>query len=161
MRTLLIILSLFITSFVGRCVEPQADNTLRFYVVSEEPITGGRYVDTPECPRVGYITNAPSLVITRLQSVSTNASHVVHGDSAPEQIKTDVLIQMFQPDAKRFADLTRQNIGRRLLISLGDRPLMAPVVQAPIESGNIQISLGEGKDAREIAAILKRFVRHE
>jgi hypothetical protein len=77
MRTLLIVFSLFIAPCVGRCVEPQGDNTLRFFVVSDEPVAGGRYVDTPECPKVGGITNTPNLVITRLQSVSTNASHII------------------------------------------------------------------------------------
>jgi preprotein translocase subunit SecD len=161
MRTLIIIFSLFIAPCVGRCVEPQGDNTLRFYIVSDEPVTGGRYVNTPECPEVGYITNTPNLVITSLQSVSTNASHIIKHDKMPDEIKTDVVIQMFEPDAKRFADLTRQNIGHRILISLGDRPLMAPVVQAPIENGNIQICVAEGKDIQGIAAVLKRFVRHE
>jgi preprotein translocase subunit SecD len=161
MRTLSFIFLLFVVPCVGRCVEPRADNTLRFYVVSDEPIAGGRYVNTPECPNVGYVTNTPNLVITRLQSVSTNASHVVHHDKIPDEIKTDVVIQMFEADAKRFADLTRQNIGRRILMSLGDRPLMAPVVQAPIESGGIQISVNEGKDIENIAAVLKRFVRNE
>jgi len=158
MRTLLLIFSLFIVPYVGRSVEPQADNTLRFYVVSDEPIAGGRYVSTPECPKVGYITNTPNLVIIRLQSVSTNGSVVITHDNNRQMTVT---IQMLEPDAKRFADLTRQNLGHRILISLGDRPLMAPVVQAPIENGNVMISAGEGKDIQGIVAVLKRFVRHE
>jgi len=149
MRTLLIILSVLIAPYVGRCVQPQGDNTLRFYVVSDTLVAGGRYVDTPECPKVGYVSNTPDLVITNLQSVSTNA------------LNAAVDIQMFEPDAKRFADLTRQNISHRILISLGDRPLMAPVVQCAIENGKVQITAGEGKDIQAIAAALKRFVRHE
>jgi preprotein translocase subunit SecD len=149
MRTLLIIFSLFIAPCVGRCVQPQSDNTLRFYVVSDNLIAGGRYVDTPECPKVGYVSNTPDLIVTNLQSVSTNA------------LMTVVEIQMFEPDAKRFADLTRQNIGHRILISLGDRPLMAPIVQCAIENGKMQITAGEGRDIQAISAVLKRFVRHE
>ena len=160
MSTLLIVFSLFVAPVIGRCVAPQ--DSLRFYVVNDEPVTGGRYIDTPECPKVGYITNAPNLVITHLQSVSTNTSQVIshYNGKVSVETNTSIVIQMSAQDAKLFADLTRQNIGRRILISLGERPLVAPVVQMPIESGDIQITVGQGRDVEAVVAALKKIVRH-
>ncbi len=74
-------------------------------------------------------------------------------------MKPAIVIHMLAPDAKLFADLTRENIGHRLLISLGERPLMAPVIQMSIESGDVQIIVGEGGNVEAIAAALKKFVR--
>lgn len=160
MRNFLIILLFALPALAGRCVDAPED-TIRFYVVSDKFVTGGRYVDTPECPKVGYISSTPNLSVTRLQSVSTNASHSVYLDHMQDVVSTDVVIEMFQSDAKLFAELTRQNIGNRVLISLGNRPLIAPIIQMPIKSGEIQISLGAGRDVQGIAAQLKKFVRQK
>jgi len=148
MRALLIICSLVFSTFPGRCVQSPED-TLRFYVVSDKLVAGGRYVDTPECPKVGYISDTPNLVISRLKSVSTNS------------LMPAVEIQMFEPDAQRFAEITRRHLGQRILFSLGARPLMAPSVQMPIENGKVEITVGNGGDIQGIFTALKKFEGHE
>ena len=160
MRTLIITFLLFIAPHVGLCVSVQED-TLKFYIVSENPIAGGRFIDTPDCPKVGYITNTPNLVITRLESVSTNTttSYSFENGKSSAVLTPAILINMYGPDAAKFADLTRQNIHRRILICLGERPLIASQIDMPIESGDFQITLGNGKDFEAITATLKKFVR--
>ena len=54
---------------------------------------------------------------------------------------------------KRFAEVTRQNIGKRLAIIIGGQIYSAPVIQSEIASGNGQItgSFSE-QEARDLAA---------
>ena len=159
MRTILIIFSLFIAPLVRQCAAAQ--DTLKFYVVSDEPVPGGRYIDTAECPKVGYIGNTPNLVVRHLQAVSTNTYQVFSQYNGKVSVQTNaaIVIQMAAADETRFAGLTRENVGRCILISLGDRPLMAPRVQTPIKTGDFQISLADGRGAEATLAALKKFVR--
>jgi hypothetical protein len=149
MRMLLVIFSLFIASCLGHSVVVQGD-ALRFYIVSDGPIAGGRYIDTPDCPKVGYVANTPNLTVTRLQSVTTNVTEGTF-------IESVIVIQLCAPDAKVLADLTRRNVGRRILISLGARPLVAPIVAVPIEDGDCAITT-HGK-ATALESALKGLVR--
>jgi hypothetical protein len=155
-----VLVSLIITPYIGRCALNQED-ALRFYVVSDKPIGDGRYIDTPDCPKLGYIGRKPDLVITHLQSVSTNTWQITSYANGKSSVETRhaIQIQMLAPDTKRFAELTRQNIGRHILVSFGDRPLTAPAVAAPIESGNVHITFAPGGDFEAIATALRRLVR--
>ena len=161
-RLLVIIFPLCITPSAGWCGEAQAVS-LRFYVVSQEPVVGGRYIDTPECPKAGYVGDTADLVITRLLSVSTNLSHIIshQSDEFPGEIRTDVNIQMFKGDAGRLAYLTSRNFGYRILVMLGDRPLRVMVVKDIYKSGRVQISALKSKDVQAIVPVLKTFVRHD
>ena len=155
-----LLVSLFITPYSGCCALNRED-ALRFYVVSDKPVANGRYIDTPECPKLGYIGNKPDLVITRLQSVSTNTWQIQSRANGKTSVETRpaIQIQMLAPDTKRFAELTHHNIGRHILVSFGDRPLTAPAVAAPIESGNMHITFAQGGDFEAIAAALRKLVR--
>jgi preprotein translocase subunit SecD len=160
MRTSLIIAALFIAPFVGHCAADQ--DTLKFYFVSDEPVSGGRYIDTATCPKVGYITNTPNLVVSHLQGISTNTVHTTIHYNSKVSVRTNtaISIQMTTADGKLLASLTRENIGHRILITLGERPLMAPMIQSAIESGDFQITLPDGEDTEATLAAFKKFVRH-
>jgi preprotein translocase subunit SecD len=60
----------------------------------------------------------------------------------------------------RFAELTRQNIGKRLAILIDGRLYMAPVVQTEISGGKAQISGSfSNQEARDLAAKLNASLR--
>jgi hypothetical protein len=137
-------------------------NVLKLFLVSETPIIGGRFIDTPECRKVGYISNVPSLVITSLQSVATNTSqHLEPINGQITQIsEPSIMIRFNDADAKSFGELTRNNVGHRLLLTLADRPLIAPTVNMPIESGSVAITFGgRTNDITNLLAILESLVR--
>ena len=145
MRTLCIILIAVTTSSLAFCAET---NALRFFVVSDTPIPGGRYIDTPDFPKLGYISNAPSYIVTRLRKVSTNdvrSVSVLRSGGKTEvttNITRGVSITMFSDDTKTFAEFTRQNVLQRVLLMLRDQPLTAPRVLAPIETGDVRLESG-------------------
>ena len=62
---------------------------------------------------------------------------------------------------KKFGKITEENIGHRVLMVLGDRILMAPVVRDKISTPSLQIALGGTNldDARQIVSALRSMVR--
>ena len=62
--------------------------------------------------------------------------------------------------AKRFAEVTRDNVGRQLAIVLDGQLYSAPVIQSPIETGNGQITgTFTPEQAQELANVLQNPLR--
>ena len=56
----------------------------------------------------------------------------------------------------KFAEVTKENVGRRLAIVLGGKVYMAPVIRQPIEHGQAEITgRFDGEEARRVTNILK------
>ena len=118
---------------LAKCLSVSADtNGLCFFVISEAPIKGGRFIDTAEFPKLGYISNAPNYVLMRLQEVWTNdLTSVSHFQgTVTTNMYPAVSLKMLPSDAEGFAELTRQNINRRVLATLGGTLLVAPTIRA-------------------------------
>jgi preprotein translocase subunit SecD len=63
-----------------------------------------------------------------------------------------VLFKLTEGSARRFAELTTQNVGKTLAIRVDGRVLSKPVVREPILGGSGQISGGlTAEQARDIA----------
>jgi hypothetical protein len=140
---------------------------LSFYVVSDEKIDGGRFIDTLDFPKLGYIAIKPDLVITQLVAVSETVSHSNMGKIGkdgkltetplPDSLALEVII--LPEDTQKFKALTEHNIGKRMLLMLGDAPLIAPVVQGPISTQSFQMTIGEHSNRKMIEDGLKKLVR--
>lgn len=169
MRTLCILLMVLTrTAFAfGADAATNTTNALRFYVITEQPVSGGRYVDTRDFPKLGYISNAPSYVLARLQKVFTNdvtsVSFLHRGDKVEIETNTTpaVSITMFPGDAKAFAEFTRQNIDRKVVLILQDQPLMAPMIQAPIETGTLQLGWERRAFPKKVVEAIQSLVTDE
>ena len=169
MRTIISILCLTAVLLFGcRPVSPNATSTpLSFYVVSEEKVEGGRFIDTPDFPKLGYIAATPDLVIARLEAVAPDVSRrqdvMVDKDGKetvmPLQTKPALIIRMRADDAKKFTTLTEQAVGKRVLIMLGETPLIAPMVLSPIPTQSLILTLGDKTNNKKIEDELKRLVK--
>jgi preprotein translocase subunit SecD len=129
-------------------------------VVSEKPVAGGRYIGTPDFPKLGYISNTPGYVLARLKEVSTNdvtGISIVDRQVVSTNTTAAVSITMFPEDGRSFAAFTRQNIDRQILLMLSDRPLIAPMVRAPIETGGLELP----SFPKSVVDDIQRLVRHE
>jgi hypothetical protein len=120
--------------------------------VSDASIAGGRYVDTAETPRLGYIGAKPDLVLEHLESVSFETSKFF---TPPQPI---VNITMRKESITSFASLTGRASGNRVLIMFGDVALTAPRVAERIEDGKIYIVGGPKLDLKKIASDLQGLV---
>jgi preprotein translocase subunit SecD len=67
-----------------------------------------------------------------------------------------VLIQFNPEGAERFAQITKDNVGRRLAISIDDKIYSAPTIRDPITKGKVNISgIANQEEARIIELALK------
>src|SRR5579859_3912258 len=143
-----VVLLLLICSGTTRAATTNAP--LIFYVISEEKVAGGRFIDTAAIPKAGYIAAKSDLTLSSLRDVypqesslfsvmtDTNGNHsVVSNTPAPA-----LAVVLSPEDAKRFAALTERAVGKRLLVMLGDKPLTAPIVRTPIDGGTMVIEFG-------------------
>ena len=123
--------------------------TLAFYVVSPEKIEGGRFIDTKTLPKLGHISAKPGLVIAQLKE----ASLIKRAGDRP-----NILIVLGDKEVDQFAEFTGRNVGKILLLILGNEPLIAPKVQEKIRTPALQISLTKEHDRINILDALKRLV---
>jgi hypothetical protein len=152
MRTLLYMVVVAASSLTaGQVAGAKATNAaLTFYLLSEERITGGRFIDTAAIPRAGYIGSVADLVVANLLDVypqesasvsimtDTNGNRTIVTNAA----RPALTIEFPPEEAKRFASLTERAVRKRLLVMLGTKPLTAPVIMAPIETGKVMIEFG-------------------
>jgi SecD/SecF fusion protein len=80
------------------------------------------------------------------------SSMVVRGNLGEPQID----FTLNSEAAKRFGEVTRENVGRQLAVVLDGELYSAPVIQSPIEGGNVQIT-GQFtiEQAQELANVLQ------
>ena len=159
-RTLCVGLMLLLT----RCLSVSADtNGLCFFVISDAPIKGGRFIDTAEFPKLGYISNTPNYVLTRLAEVWTNdVTSVSHFQGTVSTNKYPaVSLKMLPSDAEGFAEFTRRNINRRVLATLRGTPLVTPMIRAPIETGTLELARPKGRFPQSVIHGIQEFARHE
>ena len=117
---------------------------LSFWVVSSDKIEGGRYIDTPELKKLGWIAKDPSLTVGRLKSALGGHEPVNYDGNTPrEEYRFD--ITLLPNDAEAFKKLTEQNLGKQVLLMLGDKPIMAPRINSPLPMGRFSITVPDEK----------------
>ena len=168
MRKFIYTLFVVLVSVVG-CHRPAADAPpLAFYIVSEQKIDGGRFIDTPELPKLGYIAAKPDMVVDELEYANCDPKAIMDSVMVDDNNKETVVpvkshaaveIKFNSADRKRFTSLTERAIGKRILLMQGDVPLMAPDIRMPIDAPGIMISLGSGGNPTNVVEGLKKLVR--
>jgi hypothetical protein len=144
------------------------NNPLAFYLVSKENIEGGRFIDTTDFPKLGYIADKPDLTVTNLQEVfydkSMNIVIKPNKDGktnwiAQSDLPKYLVVKLRPDDAKQFMALTKKSVGRQLLVMLGGKPLIAWSQVAPFPEGRFDISFSDQADLEKTEADLKKLLR--
>lgn len=79
-------------------------------------------------------------VATDLSGSDLKNAQVTYGSGRGSDVGPQVALQFSDTGAKKFADITRRNVGRELAIFLDDQIITAPVVQQEIIGGNAVIN---------------------
>lgn len=79
-------------------------------------------------------------VETNLTGADLKSAQVTYGSNRGAQTSPQVGLQFREQGAKKFADITKRNVGRELAIFLDDQLITAPVVQQEIIGGNAVIN---------------------
>ena len=146
MRAFIPALAFFCTAVLAAEKKPM----LAFYVVSPKKIEGGRFIDTKESPKLGYIPARPSLGIVELKKVALTRRP---GD------RPTILITLKQEHVEQLANFIGRNIDRQILLMLGEKPLIAPRILEKISTPALQISVLDEKNRKQILQKLRRLVK--
>jgi preprotein translocase subunit SecD len=169
MRKLIYTLSM-IAAFVVGCWTACSETTnvtLRFYIVSEQKIDGGRFIDVTNLPKLGYIAANPDLIVTNLADVfrGKEANFAIMGDGKgkhtimPTHPLPSLTVKLTPDDAKRFTTLTEKALDKRLLIMLGEKLLAAPRVLIPIEAPAFGIDFVSEAELKKAEDDLRKLVQ--
>lgn len=112
--------------------------SLKLFVVSSHPVEQGQFVDTEQLPKLGYISSKPELVIDRLKEVTLEERRVRETDAQDRTVWVFKCL-LDEQDAPRFKAMTTTNVLKRVLIMVGDEPIVAPTILAPVKDGRFEI----------------------
>jgi hypothetical protein len=129
---------------------------LKLFVVSTNPVAGGGFVDTGPFPKLGFISANPNLVIDKVKEVTLEER------GASESQGNTVWsfgIFLLPEDAARLKFLTATNVGKRILLMVGNEPVSAPRVMGPLETGSFAVECGERSLMETISNQLARMVQ--
>lgn len=131
-------------------------NVIQLFAVSDQPVPGGRFLDSPRFPKLGYIAATPDLALSELASVTsgTEVSGTSTGDS-----RAAVLVTLNESGAKGLADLTMRIVGGRLAIFVGPDLITAPVVRSPVLGGSFQMTFKDQVEAESGVERMRTLVR--
>ncbi len=134
--------------------------TFRLLDANADPAAGQRPPPGVEFLRAENerrLDGAPMVYAVR-QRVEVEGANLTKA-SAGTNPQTGEWIVNFEFDslgARRFADVTRQNVGRPFAIVLDDKVISAPVIREPITGGRGQISgRFTARDAQDLAVLLR------
>ena len=153
MRALLYSLTILTVLFTG-CRSSAPVTPLSVFVVSQEKVEGGRLIDTPDFPKLGYIGSTPDLTITKLEAVGTNTS------GQPGQPRSGVVIMLRAEDAQSFSALSEKAVMKKVLFMIGDTPLTALTVVSPLpaaQTRSLQLTLMNQADQTKIENELRKL----
>ena len=112
---------------------------MKLYIVSSTALRGGRYVSSGNLTNLGYISEAPLFKVRRLEGISLKRISVP-SKGAADNSEWQLDIELCPEDSVGLRDLTVTNLFQRMLITVDDKPVIAPVIHTPIER-DIAISL--------------------
>ena len=125
----------------GMVSNSQESLSLKFFVLSPSQIEGGRFIDTDQMPKLGYISKNPGLEIRKLVGATWQERRPAPLSENPNQKTWAVKLFFTKTDGTRFAAFTETNIGKQILMTLGDRPLFSASIAEPISGGNVEVKL--------------------
>ncbi len=133
-----------------------APESIKMFVVSEDPIADGRLIDDARFPKLGYIPQSPSFMLSRLKKVILEERVSTNPKKSGDTVWSFVLF-LGEEDSERFAAFTASNVSKRVLIMVGDEPVAAPIIRAPLQGGSFCIDCTDKALVETIKARLSKM----
>lgn len=106
------------------------------WVLADDPADGWRYIDTAEFPKLGYISSRANLEFKQIKSLEEVTFRNPEKGNVPGY---ELLVGLTDEDAIKLKEFTAANPRRRILVMVGDRPIFAPYIVAPVTTGLLRI----------------------
>jgi hypothetical protein len=136
----------------------QPSPALKLFIVSSESFTNGDLIDTHRFPKLGYVSQRPTLAV----SVIKEAAVEEHAASASgEQTETGCSFTIFltSQDASLLKSITATNTSKRVLIMVGNELVAAPFIVAPLETGSFMFECHDRPLIESVKDALRRMDR--
>ncbi len=127
---------------------------LEFFIISTNPIAGGRLIDTEPFPKLGFISSKANLEISNLKGVTFEERTIPSSRSSVQTVWT-LTFHLSETDASRFESLTADNIDKSFLMMVADEPLFSASIREPIPGGNFRF---ESTNQAVIEAVKKQLI---
>ena len=122
---------------------------LSFYFVAPTSSVASVYVNTESLPDLGYIGETPAF-----ETSQTFAWSWLSNSAEPS-----VSIQLQGEDIPKLKKLTESALGSRLLLTIDQTPLYAPVISTPLTTGHIHLRFPNISMATKFSSVLDSFSR--
>jgi hypothetical protein len=131
-------------TFANLLAHGETTNTpLSFYTVTPEKIEGGKFIDTAQLPKFGYIASKPELIITQIEKLSTASP----GDW--------LNVWLFPEDSKRLQAFK----GKRLVVMVGERVVHVVDPLFPITGNLLQFGFDNATELKKAQDELSKLVK--
>jgi len=130
-----------------------------FHIVSETNTSESIYIDTSNLPRLGYISRKPDLLVTEIESLSRGkTTSIRHG----KQVDTPTLaIGLTAKDAIILGKLTKDNLGKQMLVMIAGKPIVAPFIHGIIDTGHLLLKVVNESGAAELTVELQKLIKRK
>jgi len=119
--------------------------------------------DLPPGTLLSWDMNAQPFLLRAKTNITEKCLSRARASQHPEGFETAVIFFQFNDDCTaRFAELTQENLGKRLAIVMNGEVASAPYIRVPIMKGAGYVESGFDLDeAREIAFLLNKAAKSE
>jgi hypothetical protein len=139
---------------------------LSFYLLEEKPFEGASHLEIPSLGINAWWSGSPILSLSRLDDVKMAPGSIGWSMVDAEGVETergayptqDLTIHLGLKHQTLFKTITTDNLGKRLMMCIGNVPLTAPVIRMPIETPVVMISIRNEDEAKRIFAELTKLV---
>jgi hypothetical protein len=107
---------------------------LQFFLVTEDQADGRRRFHTETFPHLGFISETPELEISKLKTVKRHNRKTSDGAS-------QIVVELRETDARVLQKLSEANLGKRLLIVVGDSPVLAPFIHSALNTPELILTV--------------------
>jgi hypothetical protein len=133
--------------------------SVSFHIVSETNTSEGIYIDTSSLPRLGYVSRKPDFLVSEIESLSQgNTTSIRDG----KQVNTPTLgIGLTAKDAVIFGRLTRENLGKQVLVMIAGKPIVAPRIYGIIDTGHLSLEVVNESGAADLTVELQKLIKRK
>lgn len=128
---------------------------INLYLVSETNIPDGKMIQMQNPQGQGYISGRPSITITAINGLDIDED--VYAENHDTVTNWAFTLVLTEPDSDQFSKLTEQNVGKRVVIAVGDKPLFAPIIGSHITSGRLTIHCSDPSVMSQIRSMFLKM----
>ena len=148
-------------------VGQDADASLEFIVIHEKQFKHSKPIKIEDLEINGFRAEKPDLEVSKLEAITMRPDKQkwtrMKRDGSDQVEGVDVVFRVVigldKKAQKGVAKLSAGAIGKRLLIRIGDRALLAPYVQSKIDTPSLEITLHDKDDAKKAVNALRKLTK--